>query len=180
MKTMIRAALLLLFALALSGCTSFQLGERYDKSIDDDLNAFQLETVSFITSMRLNAGSPQGAYTSDAAKAFYPKATATLSNIKMRSGLLGGRPCPINAIANSITLPVDGTLGELSDTIQPRILVTGNCAEVTLLSLEKQLADLEAGHREHQQIGAIRAQWLIEGINKSVAIALYGLRAKDQ
>ncbi|MGV8831525.1 MAG: hypothetical protein ACOH2N_06075 [Devosia sp.] len=176
---MIRAVLIVIVALALSACSAFQIGERYDKSIDDDLNRFQTETVSFITSMRINAGAPAGAYTSEAAKAFYPKATATLSNIKLRAGQLSSRQCPVNAIANKITLPLDGVLGEIVETDQPPTVVTGNCAEVTLLSIEKQLVDLEKGHRERKQIGPIRAQWHIDGINKSVAIALSGLRAKD-
>lgn len=177
--TTIRAALILIVALWLGGCSSFQLGERYDKSIDEDLNTFQTETVSFVTSMRLNAGTPAGAYTSDAAKAFYPKATAALSNIKLRAALLTTRSCPVNAIANSITLPAGSAPAGLSGAAQAKNMVTGNCAEVTLLSLQKELADLEAGHRDHQQIGAIRAQFVIDGITRSVAVALSGLRAKD-
>ena len=179
MKILFRAAVVVMIALVLTGCSSFRLGERYDKSIDDDLNAFQIETVSFITSMRLNAGTSAGAYTSDAAKAFYPKATATLSNIILRAGQLSSRPCPVNAGAGEVALPAVKIDGEVVAADAPKTMVSGNCAVVTLLSLEKELKDLEAGHRDHQQIGPIRAQLLIEGINSSVAVALSGLRAKD-
>lgn len=176
---MIRAALILVVALALSACSAFQIGERYDQSIDDDLNSFQTDTVTFITSMRLNAGTAAGAFTSDAAKAFYPKATATLANIKLRAGQLSNRQCPINAAANDIALPADSILAETPEAATPKTVISGNCAEVTLLSLQKALVDLEAGHRDHNQIGRFRAQLLIEGINQSVATALSGLRAKD-
>lgn len=176
---MLRAIVVLLVVLVVSGCSSFQLGERYDKSLDDDLSAFQIEAVTFVASMRLNSGTPAGAFTSDAARAFYPKASGTLSNIVVKAGLLSSRQCPINGIANSIGLPTIKIGGETIAADTPKTVVTGNCAVVTLLALQNVLADLEASHRDHQKIGPVRGQLAIDDINKAVATTLSGLRAKD-
>lgn len=176
---MIRAALILVVALALSACSVFQIGERYDKSIDDDLNTFQTETVSFITSMRINAGLSAGAYTSDTAKAFYPKATARLANMMLRASLLSSRQCPISRTAPLPPIVSDAEAAAIIGAPITEDEVGGNCVVVMLDAVQAAFVRVEARHKSQGQIGETAAKLGTTAINNSVLIALGGIRSKD-
>ena len=174
---MIRTTLILFVALTLSACSAFQIGERYDKSIDDDLNAFQTKTTAFIASMVQGAGTPAGGYAAPEAKSYYADAAASLSNIMLRASLLSNRVCPIGGRIAAVSTPIAPepatTAGASSVT------VSGNCVVVTLRAVQSAFETLQINHRERGHISAFDASISTRAIDNSVFIALSGLRAKD-
>jgi hypothetical protein len=178
----IRAVPALALAALLVGCTAVQFGERYDKSIDDDLNAFQKTTAEFLKTMTQEAATAKGAYGSDVAKKYYATATATLSNLELRAQLLSGRECPVNQLAGAIeqSALTEIAAAEAKAGVTPVDAATpsGNCIKILITNVEVAERGLEADHREQGHLTPIANQLAGIEIDHAVSIALAALRSK--
>ncbi|TRC92045.1 hypothetical protein FJV76_24225 [Mesorhizobium sp. WSM4303] len=180
--------LIVVFCLLLAGCTSFAIGEPYDKAIDDELNAFQKSAAEFIKTMQVNAGTPKGSYESDGAKKYYAAAAASLSNLQLRADVLSSRTCPIAKALQLIAstgfdtgeialAKAEGQVGGVADKSPPN--VSGNCISITIRNIRIREDELEADHKDAGRLTPTVA--LIDGqeIDAAVRVALTALRAKN-
>ncbi|RWA63871.1 hypothetical protein [Mesorhizobium sp.] len=179
--------LTVVFGLLLSACTSFVIGEPYDKAIDEELNVFQKSTAEFIKSMQMNAGTAKGSYQSDEARKYYASAAASLSNLQLRADVLSSRTCPTSkalqllasagvdtsqaAIANA-----EKRVGGVADS--EALDVSGNCIAIVVRGLRMAESDLEADHREASKLTPTVALLDSQEIDAAVRVALTALRAK--
>lgn len=181
----------LVLAGLLAGCSSFRLGEPYDKSIEDDLNTFQKSAIAFITTMQLNAASAKGAYDSDAAKTYYATETALLTNLQTRADLLSDRPCPIGKVGALVAgLPGPSSDKAIHDAelkaglvaaaaTGPALDTSGNCISIVVRGVRLAEMDLQLDHMEKGKISSTVAELGIEEINAAVRVALQAIRSRN-
>lgn len=172
----------LVVCVILSGCTMLQPGEPYDKSIDDDLNAFQTSTAEFLKTMSQEVATAKSAYGSDVAKKYYATSAATLSNLELRAQLLSGRECPVNkltgAIAQSALAEIAAAQAKAGVPEVSSERPSGNCMQILVQNVKVAEQGLEADHREQGHLTPIAIQLGGHEIDHAVSIALVALRSK--
>ena len=172
------ALALTLFILA-SACTTIQIGEPYDKVIDDDLNGYQKQVVEFIKTMEQNAGNNEGRYASPTAKKFYASSSATLANLQLRADVLSGRTCPIarvEALVTAAGFAVPATTApESAEDIYD---TAGNCVSIVLRGVRLAHADLEEDHKELGRLTPAVALLNRQAIEAAIRVALLAVHSK--
>lgn len=179
--------LVVVFCLLLAGCTSFTIGEPYDKAIDDELNAFQKSAAEFIKTMQMNAGTPKGAYDSDGARKYYAAAAASLSNLQLRADVLSSRTCPTSKALQLIAsigldtgeAAIARAEGQVGGADPSALDVSGNCIAVVIRGVRMAQDDLEGDHREAGRLTPTVALLDSQEIDAAVRVALTALRAKN-
>jgi hypothetical protein len=179
-RTMLCAALLI----GLSGCTAFGASVPYPQSIDDELNAYQKSVTSFVTTMELDAGTPQGSYDSEKAKAFYAESAATLSNLALRTSLLTNKSCPLTGLAKRVSAEngkitqAEARAGISEDGAAPAFDASANCMSIMIRDLQNSVADLQADHKSLGKLTPHVAGLDLAEIDGAIRVALEGIRSK--
>ena len=178
---------LLSFALTvtLSSCSVVTLGEGYSQRIDDELNTYHKQASQFIKSMELNAGTPQGSFSSAEAKKFYAETSATLANIELQAALLSSRRCPAVYVQQfATTLAPPELEGEPVLTALPDVSATagnainGNCVSIVMHGVSLAQQNLELDHKEANKLTPTVGMLNQQQIDASVRVALTTLQAK--
>lgn len=169
--------------LAIASCTAVRVGEPYDAEIEAGLNSYYKAVVAFIKQAQLNAGKPEGRYGSPESNAFYSSAQATLADLRLRAGIVGGsRTCPTISLVETAIEAAGVELSETAATIDanaaPEPLdVTGNCTTIVVRNVELAHANLEADHMELGRISPTVASLNQQAIEAAVRVALQTVRS---
>jgi hypothetical protein len=157
-------------ALALPGCASLQLVDRYDIEIETTVNKYHKDATKFLKA--------DAAYTSKEAKAFYSTAAADLANAVVRAQVVAvDRTCAQPKFLDQIIGSIQSSrsfagLPPLENATADVSLENGSCTVVALKALQANHARVEAVHKRNTTLGSFRSNLASGLIGDTVRIVL--------
>lgn len=191
MRAITNTAGVLLFALALLGCT-VTIVEEYDPVLDQGLTTYQADVAAFMARMSAKAGKPEGRFRDADVQAFYARTSAQLQSFVDRAEALDedGKCLP----ANYVGLGVKKVVGESADFLRaygPELdevediadviedfgeegeeLSSGNCTVIVLKVVKANHELVRRIHEENDSLPSVVTNIAGPILDQSVRIAI--------